>query len=293
VDNLWILYALTAALTLATSDALTKKALSGRSEYAIAWLRLVATVPVLVPVLMVSPVPQIKPAFYTAVGLSIPLEIVAVLFYVKALKLSPLSLTLPFLSLTPVFLLVIPVLVLGESITPVAAVGVILVAAGGYCLNAGERGSGWFGPVKAIVRERGSMYMIAVALIYSVTSTLGKQAVESSSPLFFGAVYYLALTGVFAPIAFVKSGGEIRDCLAGRVPIAILFAGLLYGVMVCAHMIGISLTQVACLISVKRLSLIIGVCYGCWFFHEGGMRTRLLGTCLMVSGVVLIVLFKT
>ena len=34
--------------------------------------------------------------------------------------------------------------------------------------------------------------MIAVAVIYSVTATLGKMAIEHSSPLFFGITYFCA-----------------------------------------------------------------------------------------------------
>ncbi len=53
----------------------------------------------------------------------------------------------------------------------------------------------------------------------------------------------------------------------------------------------LSLTNVAYMISVKRLSLLIGVFYGHVLFRESGIRERLLGTALMLTGFVLIVLF--
>ena len=54
-------------------------------------------------------------------------------------------------------------------------------------------------------------------------------------------------------------------------------------------MLAISLTKVAYMISVKRLSLLFGVLYGHYLFREGCLRERLLGTTLMLAGVILIV----
>ncbi|MCK7510529.1 MAG: hypothetical protein MZV70_45055 [Desulfobacterales bacterium] len=61
--------------------------------------------------------------------------------------------------------------------------------------------------------------------------------------------------------------------------------------MIISHMIAMSLTQVAYMISVKRLSLIFGVIYGYVLFRESGIRERLAGTALMIAGFALIILF--
>jgi len=56
-------------------------------------------------------------------------------------------------------------------------------------------------------------------------------------------------------------------------------------------MIAISLTQVAYMISIKRLSLLMGVLFGYLFFKETNIRERFVGTLLMIIGFALIVLF--
>ena len=54
-------------------------------------------------------------------------------------------------------------------------------------------------------------------------------------------------------------------------------------------MLAMKLTKVAYMISVKRLSLIIGIMYGYFLFKEENIRERLLGAILMFIGFVMIV----
>lgn len=291
MNSLWIVLGLVAAFTLATSDALTKRALTVHNEYVIAWLRLVLSLPVLLPALFFVPVPPLDFEFYVAGVLSVPMEIIALILYVRALRLSPLSLTLPFLSLTPVFLIVIPYLVLGERISLIGAAGVLLIAAGGYVLNIREYRKGLLEPFMAIKKEKGALLMIAVAFIYSITSTLGKMAVEHSHPVFFAAVYYPALVAAFTPVVIYKARHDLYAAMRSGAVKAALIPGILYGVMATSHMIGISLTDVAYLISVKRLSLLIGVVYGHVLFRESGMKERIAGATIMLAGFIMIVLF--
>lgn len=291
MENLWVLFALIAAFSLATSDALTKKALSIHNEYLIAWLRLLLSLPLLLISLLFVPVPTLDSDFYIAFFTALPLEIIAIILYIKALKASPLSLTLPFLSLTPLFLIIVPYIILGERVSFLGAVGVLFIAAGGYTLNLKEFKKGIFEPFAAIKREKGSIFMIGVALIYSFTSSLGKRAIEHSSPIFFGATYIAVLVIFLTPIALYKGKDEIRMILRNGALKSSILPGILQSIMIISHMIAMSLTKVAYMISVKRLSLLIGVFYGYLFFKESGIKERLLGTTLMLIGFVLIVLY--
>ena len=127
---IWFPLALLCALSLATSDALVKKALAGHDDVLILWLRFAVALPFLLSTLLVIPLPTLSPGFWPAVLTALPLEMLAAVLYVRALKLSPLGLTLPFLALTPVFLLVIPWLLLGERIAPAGVAGILCIAAG-------------------------------------------------------------------------------------------------------------------------------------------------------------------
>lgn len=289
MKNVWVFYALLSAFFLATSDALTKRAVKEEDEYLVAWFRLFFTLPVLIPLFFLIPIPALDKSFYLAFSTAIPLEIITVFLYVKAIKLSPLNLTLPFLSLTPLFLTFVSYIIIGEKVSLEGFAGIVLIVAGGYTLNVDRSLSGVSGPIRAILKEKGSLLMIAVAFIYSFTSSLGKVALEHSSPLFFGISYFFILTVLSAPLSIWMGKRSLNEFVSRGVYWKLLLPGLFYGLMVIFHMLALDLTKVAYMISVKRLSLVIGVIYGYVFFKEEKFGQRLLGTIIMLAGFVILV----
>jgi drug/metabolite transporter (DMT)-like permease len=288
----WIILSLISAFSLATSDALTKRVITHENEYVIAWFRIVCALPALTAATALSgPLPKIDGTFFTAFFAALPLEIISILLYYKALRLSPLSLTLPFLSVTPIFLIVISYVLIGQRVSALGAAGIALIGLGGYTLNLSAFHSGFFEPFRAIVRERGSLYMLIIAFIYGVTSGLGKVGVEHSSAPFFGATYYLALAICMLPI-IVRGSGERRliDLLKGNIRTALLPA-LFDATATVSYFYAVSMVNVAYMIAVKRTSLLIGVLYGFLLFGERRIRERLLGALLMFAGFVLIAIF--
>src|SRR4030043_1680879 len=225
----WVFLGLFSGFSPGTSDALTKKALAQTNEYLVAWFRLLFSIPLLLLFWIFVPVPKLDMQFYKAFALALPLEIIAIILYIKALRISPLSLTLPFLSLTPVFLILVSYLIIGEKVSFHGSIGIIFLAAGSYALNLHKMRRGVFQPFRAITKEKGSVLMLGVALIYSITSSLGKMAIEHSSPLFFGATYFAAIVLLFTPIALYKGRGELGGPWGRqRLPQALLLPGIFY-----------------------------------------------------------------
>lgn len=281
----WLPYTLLTALSLASADALSKKALRNADELTIVWVRVGYALPFLALTLFFVPLPRLDRTFWATVAVMVPLEITAMALYVKAIRLSPLSLSVPFLALTPVFIIFIAFFLIGERPSPTGVAGIAVIAAGAYMLNVNSSNEGLAGPLRAIVREPGSVLMTAVALIYAFTSTLGKVAVTHSSPMFFGFFYPFVLTAALTP--FMAGKGTLGT-VASR-PMIFLLIGLCTAMMISTHYMAISLTNVSYMIAVKRLSIIFSVVYGKLFFKEAGIRERLLGGSMMVAGVALIV----
>lgn len=287
-DN-WVILALFSAFSLATSDALTKKALNNSNEYIVAFFRLFFSLPILILILLYIPKPKLNFYFYFAFLSSLPLEITAMVLYIKALKISPLSLTLPFLSFTPVFLVLSSFIILNETISLQGLIGIILIAIGSYVLNIKEFKKGIFEPIKSLKREKGSVYMIVVAFIYSITSSLGKMAIENSSPLYFGTTYFLALTLCFLLIVLKYYLFDLRIFISSGNVKGLVLPGVFYSLMIITHMLAMDLAKVSYMISVKRLSIIISVIYGFLLFKEKEILSRFSGSLLMFLGFVLIV----
>jgi len=283
----WFLLSLTAALGLATADALTKRFVSDLAPYRMGVVRILSSAPWMVLALIFLPSAVPDRTFWLAIAAALPLEVFAFFLYMRALKLSPLSLSLPFLAFTPVFMILTGRLILGESIRLGGALGILLIVLGAYVLNLSKMKSGLLGPIRAVMREPGSWIMLLVSFVYSLTAPIGKVAILHSNPWFFAAVYNLVLSVVIVSLWPVASGGAGMRGIFSK-PGPMLLIGLMAAMENFAHMMAIAQVEAAYMIAVKRLSLLFGVLYGAWWFGEQNIRERLAGAAIMIAGVFLI-----
>jgi drug/metabolite transporter (DMT)-like permease len=287
----WLTLGLLSAMTISMVDILSKHVLKDTSFIIVGWGRLLFSAPFLIIAsLFFLKIPNIDPRFWIIISILIPLEIIALLLYMKGLKLSPISLTIPFLSLTPIFLIITSFIMLNEFPSKSGILGILLISIGSYILNIHRvRIEDFLLPIKAIIKEKGPIFMIAVSFIYSITSNLGKKAIIYSSPEFMGIFYLPILLLSFTPILpFVTEIKEFR-CIKSKIVI-FLFIGFLYSIMILAHCLGISRIEVAYFIAIKRTSILFSVMLGEIFFKEGHIKERLIGTTLMVAGAISIYL---
>ncbi|MEW6442872.1 MAG: DMT family transporter [bacterium] len=281
------LYAFGAALFASATDALCKKSLERQTPVATAWARFAGATPFLAAALFWVDLPPVGRSFWTLLVVLVPLEIVAVCLYMKALQVSALSLTVPFLALTPAFTTAASFVLLGERPDASGMAGIALIVTGAYLLNVHLSDRGALEPLRAIVREKGSGLMIGVAFLYSITSSLGKLAVELSSASFMAVAYLPVLSVAFLPLV-LRSGVRGSALMSGW-PIFLLI-GASQACMAFCHFHAVSLILVSYMLSVKRLSLVGSVLAGRIFFRETQLRERLLGCLVMLAGVVLILL---
>ena len=287
---MWFFLALACALAWSVSDAIAKKILADSDALTVAAVRQLYCLPFLWILLPFIRIPELGPGFVSTVLILLPFEISATLLYIAALKRSPLSLTLPYLSFTPVFIVGTAYLLLGERVTPAGLLGIVCVTFGAYVLNTGKEGGGFLEPLRALMKEKGSIMMLCVAAIYSITGTLGKKAILLSSPEFFAVLYATVVAVVLIPIAaFEKGRPPLKKQL--RPGKWILAMGFFFALMIVLHNLSIRLIEVPYMISVKRSSMIFGVLFGWLFFQEREIRSRLLGSAIMLAGIALILLF--
>lgn len=279
----WFVLALSSAFGLATADALTKRYYDHLSPYEMGLIRLLFSLPWLITSLFLVPWERPDNTFYICMVAGLPLEAAAYYGYMSAIKISPLSLTLPFLAFTPVFVLFTGYLMLKELPNPGAIVGIGLIVAGAYCLNLSAAKVGFTAPIRAIIKERGSMLMLLVSMIFGFTSVIGKIAVLHSNAYFFGAVYFISFS--ILQIAAMPMVSSARFTPLFKKPIAGLLTGAAFSAMIFCHLLAIALTDAANMIAVKRTSLLFGTIYGWLWFKEKNIRERLLGVMLMLGGI--------
>ena len=288
----WLPLALLSAFSVASVDAATKAWLQGFSARELTLVRLGGAGLLMTPLLAdLPPLGTLPPPFWGWLAALVPLELAAMLLYMRAIRDHPLSLTLPYLAFTPVFAIAVAWLLLGERVSLQGAGGILLVVAGAWLLNGDRVGRdwrSWADPLRAILREPGSRLMLAVAAIYAVTSTLGKGAMTYMAPEHFGA-FYFAVLGISVLLLFALPRPACLLKIARR-PLPVLAVAALMASMAYTHFLALQQAEVAYMIAVKRTSLLFGILYGALIFREPGLARRLPAGGLMVAGVALILL---
>jgi uncharacterized membrane protein len=249
-------------------------------------------------------------AFVLYLVLNALLEGSAILLNYRALQVSPLSFCVPFMALTPVFLLPIGKFFLHEQISAGMIVGVVVVVIGSLVINRQMVANGWLEPAKEIFRQRGSRYMLIVALLLATTAALDKWFVTSggdaafgdrlarSFTLSIGKSVMLAL--FFIGLAFWRLRGKNNSTAEKvswtqvwrEVPRWLVLAGLFEGIVLVLQLLAVQFAVAAIVISIKRSGILFACFLGWFLFKERGITDRVIGSCVMIAGVVIFFLTK-
>lgn len=281
---MWLFFASLTAFFEACKDATGKQSLKSLDEYSVLFSFMAVGVVLLLPVLLISGVPPLLPGFWVALLIGGSLNILAFTLYVRALKLADLSLTVPLVTLTPLFLLATSPLIVQEWPTWADGVGVVMLVIGSYVLNLRSPTSSapniW-SPLLAMASNPGSRLMLCVAFIWSITSNFDKIGVVNSSPLCWAFALFTVIAAGMVP--FVLRRG--LKPLVAQWQLLVVTGGF-NAIAITFQMLALTLAPVAQVIAVKRMSALLSVLFGHFFFGEKGLRERLLGAAIMVAGVV-------
>lgn len=281
----WVPLAIVTAIGFAASGSYAK-ALSRRAHvYVVTWSFITLSAPWAAIVLFRQGIPPIGDEFVRAALISVVVNMVGTTLHVKALTLSPLSLTMPFLAFTPLFMLLPSWVVLGEAPGALGALGIFLIVAGGYAMHLDKLSGGFMAPVRAIASERGSLLMLVVAAIWSVSAVYDKVATVASSPAFYTTFFSLTFGLLYAPLLII---GVKKRPLTRAVTPRLLLLGLIGAVMILSQFSAIELTVASYVISIKRAGMVLSVVFGYVFFKERHLRPRLAGASLMAIGVAVL-----
>jgi len=281
----WVPLAIVTAVGFASAGSYSK-ALSKRAHvYVVTWALLALSAPWTAMALMRSGMPPIGDEFLRAALISVAVNVVGTTIHVKALSLSPLSLTMPFLAFTPLFMLVPSWIVLGETPGAFGLLGIVLIVGGGYAMHLDKIRGGFLAPLKAIAREKGSLLTLLVAAIWSISAVYDKVATVTSSPAYYTTFFSLAFALVYAPFLVIGLRKRPPD-LATWPRLALL--GLFTAIMILSQFAALEMTVASYVIAIKRAGMILSVVFGYFFFKEKHLRARLTGAMLMMAGVVVL-----
>jgi len=283
---IWLLYTLLCALLVSLKDVILKKILGESNILIISLGFYLISIALIFPFLFIIDIPKLDLTFWIMCLIILPFDISSLLLYYKAIKISPLSICMPFLSLTPFFLILTSFIILRELPDKSGLAGIVLVVLGAYVLNIHDIKSGFFSPFKSILKEKGAILMILVAFIFSISSNMVKIAINHSSPAFFSIVYNSFLIPVLLILSLLNARSEFSQLI--RYKKFILLGGICLAGSIVLNNLAIKLALVPYFISVKRSSIIFDIILGSIIFKEKNISSKLFGSFIMIAGIILI-----
>ncbi len=238
---------------------------------------------------LVAPQTPLRSGYFPPAILSVAMNVLANLLFLKAISISPLSRTIPFLSLSPAFAAMSAFFVVGEVLEPEQWGGVLCVVAGALTLNSSAGVGGAFsGVLRALRRERGSLLMIVTAICWGIAAPFDKIAVSRAS-ISAHACFLSGGVGVVLLVVLVLRR-EHRGLLAvgscrfalGR---AMAFAVCALGIQLIAYQEGfVGLAE-----TIKRvIGMVSALALGSWVFGEKILPSQYWAVGLMSLGVALV-----
>ncbi|MFT6627267.1 MAG: drug/metabolite transporter (DMT)-like permease [Flavobacteriales bacterium] len=220
---------------------------------------------------------------------SIVLNTAANVMFVWAVKLSPLSVTIPMLSLSPVFAAIVGIPILGDVPGVPQWIGISIVVAGALLLQVGGDGE-VTDFVSKMKSEPGVPLMAGVSLLWAISGTADSAATQHAPQSLHGfvlcagiAIFLLAwLIGRsrLGEVAPVKGAlGTYAACAA--------FGALALG----TQLVAFGQTLVSFVEAIKRaVGMLLALVLGRVLFKEEIRPGQIFAVLLMSAGVALIVL---
>ena len=282
----WLILGIFTAFFEALKDVFGKQNLKKSDEYVVAWSLSFFSVIFLIPWVIHTGIPALNSQFWVALLIGGSINAVTALLYIKAIKVSDLSLTVPLVALTPLFMLLTSPLIVGEYPSFFDYIGILLIVIGSYLLNIKDKSQGYLAPFKALLNEPGPKLMLIVAFLWSITSNFDKIGVQNSSPIFWLFSIFGTISILLLPVLLYKTPNPSRKILKQLPMLAAM--GFFNAIGVLCQMQALTLTLVVQVIAIKRTSVLMGVLFGHFIFKEKDIQQRLLGAGIMILGVLFI-----
>lgn len=218
------------------------------------------------------------------------IQVINTILYMRAISKGDISTVMPMLSFTPLVLLIASPFTIGEFPSTIGLLGILLVVSGSYLLNLDLTKMNLLEPFKAIIKNKGTRYMLIVAILWGISGVFDKISINNSSVLqhvtFLNVLVFTTMT--FIVVSQKKFNiSKMKESKADLFLVSLFTTGSYL-----FHYIALSMTLVAYVVSMKRISGVFAVLLGAYFLNEQNIKQRLIGSVIMFIGVFLIVFFN-
>jgi len=275
----WVLLVLLGSVFNSLKNVATRKVGAHIDVYTVA----VASNLLMLPVLWLSvllfneSVPQAE--FWRLMLLMLPLEMVVMLLFFKALTSSKLSYSFPFVSFMPLFVAIGSYFILDEQVSTMVYLGAGVIVAGAFLINLKKDSS------QADVR--GIFYILGVAALWGYLIPMGSLAVTYSSAQLYPAIYFSLATILFLPIFFIKRTTPLQLVVRNLPPFILI--GILFAFFQISNWYAYSVGPATAISALAMISIPLTSIFDALYHKESISIQKVIATLVMTVGAVIII----
>lgn len=291
MNSSWFWLAVVSALFSAASTVMEKKSLFSLNAAEFSLAVSVFLFFLSLPFFSIDTIIQVDGWLLLVLFLKTLLASVSFLLVMNGIKKSELSSSLPLMVLTPGLVAICAFIFLGDALTMMQVVGMILLLAGTLMLQQTIADSKSL-HLSVIFRSIGHRYMWGALILYTLTSLLDKTLLSNYHfPLNDFMVYqHFFQVMVFIPVFYYGSSLKKSLHKVRSVWITIVLAAVFTLIYRYTQFAAIQTGPVALILSVKRVSVFFAILVAGKMFHEKHLLLRTLATIMMLTGAFLIAL---
>lgn len=281
---MWLILSLISALSESIKDVFGKIGSKKTNEYTSALIMHLVTLIFTIPFIFMNPIPKLTTPFWIGSFAFLFITPVWSILYMKALKDAPLSVTLPMMSFNPIFTGLLAYLFKGTPPSFMSWVGIGLITLGIYLVNLQKNKGNILSPLFQIINNKGAMYMLGVAFLWSLGAHFSKMRVDGSSPFFSTLTGGIIGVGTTYILAILRKKTisllSVREHFWSLFPI-----GLFYYVATITSSIALVGSSAVYVFSIKRSSMLFSAIAGKLLFKEKFNTYKYIGLILLMGGI--------
>jgi uncharacterized membrane protein len=283
----WFILALISSMTLSLREFAVKRSPKAVSSAFMSWgINMFMFFIFLCMSLVYRNACMITPSYVKILIIAAIMDAMATLLYLSAIKHGSLSKTIPMLCFIPVVQLFVTPVLVHENLSLTGVLGVLIVVFGSYILNM-ESWDGLFSPIRSVFRDKSTRMMLAVALIWGVSSSFHKMGVKQTNALFWGVTEIGLISMILFPFAWWTDGKNFNVLNIRKT----LWPAVFSSMTVLTYYAAINIGPVAYVSSVRRLGVLISMVLGIIILKEKAQNLSFVGGIIMIVGACVISLF--
>lgn len=287
---MWFYVALIASIVSAISVVLNKRILKSVSPGVLTWCTLVLATPIVAVLAIKEGIPKLNILFAVGVICSVFFYTIHKVVQFRAMKIADLSAIYPLVSLGPIFTLIVAFAPpLNEMPRFLSIAGVLITLFGVYVLNVSNAKEGLLKPIKLLFENKASALMILSVLADSVVVVFDKLAINNTLPK--NTTFVLLMENLLViigllPILYLRNKNFTKQIFDHKKLFIVL--GILNAFATILAFFAVGGGNVAVVTTIFKAQLLFVLLFTFIFFKDRPRMETIIGSIIMIAGVVLI-----